>query len=410
MLALTGATLLDGSGGAPVRDAVVLVDGRTVAAAGPAHQIHIPSEATTIPLDGAWLLPGLIDAHVHLGRRDYDLRHRIFLPEALWAARGAADLKALLEAGFTTIRDCGGSIAIPLRQAVAEDSIPGPRILAVGQFVERTGGADDPCFMPLPWLRTGHYHGPRLADGPDDVRRAVREQVRDGADWIKTCTTGAAFNTAGSRTDILEWSDAELETMVDETHRLGLRVAVHAHAANGIMQAIQAGVDTIEHGTCIDDEGCRMMVDRGQFLVPTFIVLRRMATVGAQFGAPSFAVQKAAALDRVHVESFGRAMRHGVRLAMGTDISGTGMAPHGTNAEELAMMVEAGLPAMDALVAATGGAAEALGIADTVGRVAHGLQADLIVLVADPLLDIRAVQDVRMVMQAGRIVVDRRSR
>jgi imidazolonepropionase-like amidohydrolase len=355
-----------------------------------------------------WILPGLIDTHVHLGRRDLDLSRRVLVPEALWAARGAADLRSLLEAGFTTVRDCGGSVAIPLREAVKEGTIPGPRIIAAGQFVERTGGADDPCFMPLPWLRTGHYRGVRIADGADEVRRAVREQIRDGADWIKTCTTGAAYNTAGSRTDILEWSRLEIETLIDEAHRLGVRVAVHAHAANGILQAIEAGADTIEHGTGINEEACRMMADRGLFLVPTFWVLHRMAMAGREFGAPGFAVEKAALLDQKHVETFQLALRHGVRIAMGTDCSGTPLAPHGGNAEELALMVEAGMTPEAALISATSGAAEALGIADEVGSLAPGMQADIIAITGDPAKDVHAVRHVRMVMRAGRIEVDRR--
>lgn len=408
MLALTGATMLDGRGGPPVADAVVLLDGTRILAAGPAGPDAIPPDATRIALDGMWLLPGLIDAHIHLGRRDLDLSRRVFIPEALWAARGAADLRLLLEAGFTTVRECGGPVAIALRQAVAEGSIPGPRILAAGAFVERTGGADDPCFMPLPWLRSGQYRGLLVADGPDEVRRAVRQQIREGADWIKTCTTGAAYNNAGSRTDILEWSRLEIETLVEEAHRLGVRVAAHAHAANGIRQAIEAGADTIEHGTSIDDEACRMMADRGIFLVPTFWVLHRMATVGREFGAPGFAVEKAAVLDRTHVETFQLALRRGVPIAMGTDCSGVPMAPHGDNAAELALMVAAGMAPMDAIVAATSGAAAALGIGEETGTLAPGLQADLLVLGGDPARDVHALRQVRLVIQAGRVVVDRR--
>jgi imidazolonepropionase-like amidohydrolase len=409
MLALTQATLIDGRGGSALPGAIVLVDGAVIAAAGPTGSIQVPEGSDVMPLDGLFLLPGLIDAHVHLGRRDLDLAHRVFVPEALWAARGAADLARLLRAGFTTVRDCGGGVAAALRRAVEEGSIPGPRILASGRWVERTGGADDACFMPLPWARASYPAGPRIADGLDQVRQAVREQIRDGADWIKTCATGAAFNTARSRTDILEWSTLEMETLVDEAHRLGVRVAVHAHTPNGIIQAIRAGADSIEHGTCIDDEACRMMADRGLFLVPTFIVLHRMATVGGQFGAPAFAVEKAAALDRVHIETFQRALHHGVRLAMGTDISGTALAPHGENADELALMAAAGLSPMDAIRAATSGAAEALGISHETGAVAHGLHADLVILGADPLRDLRAMRDVRMVIQGGRIVHDART-
>ena len=270
---IIGATMLDGLGGSPVSKAVIIVDGDTISHAGPEGTVPRPPGSEIIDLGGMFVMPGLIDAHVHLqGRRALAYKEHVLVGEGVRAARATADLRRLLEAGFTTVRECGGYTALSLKQAVAEGSIPGPRILAAGRFVERTGGADDPSFMPLEWTQTGGFHGARLADGPVEIRRAVREQLRDGADLIKTCSTGAAFVHANSRTDILEWSTEELQVLVDEAHRLGVRVAIHAHAADGIRQALECGADTIEHGTCLDAEGARMMADRGVFLVPTFFV------------------------------------------------------------------------------------------------------------------------------------------
>lgn len=399
---------LERTGRGAFTDAVVVIEGTRIRAVGPRSAVPIPPGATTLRLDGHWLLPGLIDAHVHLGRRSLDPLARLLTPEGLWAARGTADLRKLLEAGFTTIRDCGGTIAIALRQAVEDGEIEGPRIVAAGRFIERTGGADDCCLLPVEWIADAGLNAPVLVDGADACRRAVRQQLRAGADFIKTCSTGAAYNHARSRVDALEWSNAEIETIVEEAHRQGVRVAVHAHTPNGIRQALDAGADSIEHGTLVDEACCRLMVERGVTLVPTFFTLDRMASVGAQFGAPDFAVRKARELVQSRLPSFHTALECGVRIAMGTDCGGAPLNPHGANAQELALMVAAGMTPAQAIEAATVNAARALGLDDEIGRLAPGMQADVIAVDRDPLADITALQDVAFVMKGGRVVVDRR--
>jgi imidazolonepropionase-like amidohydrolase len=410
MKAIVGATLIDGLGSPSLPDAVVLIDSGAIVAAGHRGELAVPDDAEVLGLSGMTVLPGLIDTHIHLlGHRSMDTRGHEFVGEGLRAARCTAHLRALLDAGITTVRDCGSYTALALKQAVAEGSIPGPRILAVGRFVERTGGADDASWMPLEWAQRAGPWGPRMADGPAEVRKAVREQVRDGADWIKTCSTGAATTQPGSHPNVTEWSMEELTALIDEAHRLGKRVAVHAHASVGIRDAIVAGADTIEHGSGIDAECARMMVDRGLFLIPTFYIRHRIMTVGPEFGTPEWVVTRARASMAEKQRAFRIALEQGVRIAMGTDCGGQNLLPFGTNATELALLVEVGMSPMAAIVAGTSNAARAIGLERVVGSVEPGKQADLIAVAADPLGDITSLQRVAWVMQRGSVVKDQRA-
>ena len=410
MKLVTDATILDGRGSGPLSGHVIVVEGQTIQAIAREGEIPRSPDAEVIRLPGLTVLPGMIDSHVHLmGMQHMDTRAHAFVGEGLRAARCVPQLRALLEAGITTVRDCGGYTALALKQAVAEGSILGPRIVAAGRFVERTGGADDAPYMPLEWAQRGGPIGPRLADGPAEIRKAVREQVRDGADLIKTCTTGATTTQALSNPNILEWSTEEFTVLVDEAHRLGKPVAVHAHALAGIRQAVECGADTIEHGTHLDEATARLMAQRGVFLVPTWFVRHRVLTHGEEFGTPAWTLQRIRdAMDDKH-RAFRWAIDSGVPIAMGTDCSGQDLLPHGLNALEAELMVKAGLPAREAIVAATSNAARALRIADEVGTIQPGKRADLIAVPGDPLQDMGALRRVALVMQGGLVVVDRRT-
>jgi imidazolonepropionase-like amidohydrolase len=402
-LAQSGATILDGLGGTPIVGHSVLVRGDRIVAVLPEEQV--PEDASRLDLTGKTLLPGLIDVHVHLlGQRTMDNRDMTFIGEGLRAARATVDLGLLLAAGITTVRDCGSFTALALKQAVAEGSVPGPRIVACGRFIERTGGADDAPYMPVAWAQERGPWGPRLADGPDEIRKAVREQLRAGADWIKTCTTGAVTTQENSRPDLLEWSDEEIATLVDEAHRLGARVAVHAHANAGIKLALDANADTIEHGTYLDEELARRMAERGMYLVPTHFVLHQLVEHGAEFGTPAWVLAKAREVMMARQSSFEAALRHGVPIAMGTDIGGQDLLPHGRNAEELALLVAGGMSTSDAIVAATLGAAHCIGLEREIGSIERGKVADLIAVEGDPLSDIALTQRVEFVMKSGQIV------
>jgi imidazolonepropionase-like amidohydrolase len=402
-LALTGTTILNGLGGTPIEGHSVLVrEGRIVAVL---PEERVPEDASRLDLAGKTLLPGLIDVHVHLlGQRSMDNRDMTFVSEGLRAARATADLGRLLAAGITTVRDCGSFTALALKQAVAEGSVPGPRIVACGRFIERTGGSDDAPYMPVAWAQESGPWGPRLADGPDEIRKAVREQLRAGADWIKTCTTGAVTTQESSRPDLLEWSDEEMTTLVEEAHRLGARVAVHAHANAGIKLAIDANADTIEHGTYLDDETARCMAERGMYLVPTHFVLNQLIERGAEFGTPAWVLAKAREVITARQSSFEAALHHGVPIAMGTDIGGQDLLPHGRNAEELALLVANGMSNSDAIVAGTLGAARCIGLEQEIGSIEAGKVADLIAVGGDPLRDISLLQRIEFVMKSGEVV------
>lgn len=401
--ALVGASIIDGTG-APARSglAVLVRDGRILDVTAAER---LPEGAQRVDLTGLTLLPGLIDTHVHLlGMRSMNAASMTFVGEGLRAARATADLGRLVQAGITTVRDCGSFTALALKAAVAEGSVPGPRVVPCGRFIERSGGADDAPDLPLAWAQEAGPWGPRLADGPDEVRKAVREQLRGGAEWIKTCTTGAVTTQVLSNPDILEWSDPEIEALVGEAHRLGVRVAVHAHANAGIVQALDAGADSIEHGTYLDDETARRMADTGTWLVPTLFVLNQLLESGAEFGTPDWVLAKVHDVMPARQRSMEAALRHGVPIAMGTDIGGQDLLPHGRNAAELSLLVRFGMSPADALVAGTLGAARCIGLERERGSLEAGKVADIIAVPGDPLQDISVTERVAFVMQNGRVI------
>ncbi|WP_224245480.1 metal-dependent hydrolase family protein [Hyalangium gracile] len=402
---LTAARMFDSRGGTLVTPGRVLVRGERIEAVGP--KTAAPADAQVVDLGDATLLPGLIDAHVHLrleltdNYQDYDLEAlQKTVPElALEAAERA---RRTLRAGFTTVRDVGNEreyfINVGLRRAIQKGVAEGPRVIASGPQLGATGGHCD-----IMGFREGvlvQDRGEGVADGPDALRERVRWVVKNGADVIKVCATGGVLS-AGDDVDTSQLTQAELDAVVEEAHALRRKVAVHAHGNTGAKRAIRAGADSIEHGTFLDDEALTLMRQKGVVLVPTIFldrVRQEQLQRGAQF--PPKVLQKMKQVGQTGRDMFRRAIQRGVKIGFGTD---AGVFKHGRNAEQLALFVELGMSPADALRTATTVDAELLGLGSEVGVLEAGRRADVIAVPGDPLRDITAVQRVFFVMKDGRI-------
>jgi imidazolonepropionase-like amidohydrolase len=375
---ITADALIDGTG-AVHRPGALLLDGEHVVAVG--DRVAAPSGTERVPFDGGTILPGLVDCHVHLSDAGLpDATVQDDDPPALRSLRIAEHARRTLAAGFTTVRDVGGRdhLEFGFRRAVAEGLARAPRLVLAGKVISiTTPGASS-------WR--GMY---RQADGPDELRKAVREQVAAGADVIKLMATGAVLSPGHERPGAAQLTAAELHAAVETAHTLGRRVAAHAHGIEGIRRAVEAGVDTIEHGTHLHEDRAvaRAMAERGVFLVPT---LKALAGIADGPGVPAEIAAKARARRGDGEITFRMALEEGVPIAMGTDAA-TPFNRHGENAQELAIMVELGMDAMAAILATTAVSARAIGRED-IGVLAAGKLADLAVWHGDPLTDVRVLE------------------
>lgn len=376
-LILRNATVFDGTGAPPGAGVDLLIEGGRIAAIGLADR----AGAETVDLGGRWLMPGLIDCHVHItfaGDPD-DAPKAPTTPTPVLAWTAANNARATLLAGVTTVRDLGSrdAINIHLRDAIAAGKVVGPRMRAAGGIICMTGGH-------------GWWIG-RQADGADDVRRAVREQLRAGADVIKFTATGGVM-TPGVDPRSASFTEDELRAGVTEAHKAFRRAAAHAQGTDGIKNAVRAGIDSIEHGIFLDDEAIDLMKQHGTYLVPTLVAPENISRHGLAAGIPPYMVEKSDRVRESHRESFRRAVSAGVRIAMGTD-AGTPFNRHGANAAEIALMVECGMSPVQALVAATRTAAELLDLTDETGTIETGKAADLLIVDGDPLTEISLLCD-----------------
>lgn len=393
--------MIDGRGGPPVEPARVVIQGERITAAGHVDRIRVPEGARRIPLGARTLLPGLIDAHVHLkGWRSSNPDDVLITPHPLAALRAAADCRKLLYAGFTTVRDCGGCLGPNLRDAIAAREIPGPRILTAYRGLSQTGRVKKVTWaLDITPLR-------QEVDGVDDCVRVVREQIGLGADLIKVSITGRVY-APQSDPGQTAYTSEEIQAIVNEAHRMGRRVAAHAQATQGIKNGILGGVDSIEHGIYLDEEACQWMRERDTVLVPTLAYFYRIATLGEGLGSPAYAVRKAKEVVEAHMKSFALAMRMGITIGMGTDFEGSALFPHGENGAEFDLMVEGGMAERDVIMAATATNAAILGIEQKIGTIETGKLADLIAVPGNPLKQISALRQVEFVMQEGRIARSR---
>ncbi len=407
MKALVGGTLVDGTGQPPVKDAVVLVEGKRIAGAGRRRDVRLPADADVTDISGLTVLPGLIDTHDHLVAEVYDLAHRWGLAEplSLKHLKTAQVLQDTLLSGHTTVRDAGWMDA-GFKRAIDEGVIPGPRLVVSVNIISATGGIAD-RFSPAGYVNPG-YGDPLIpsgvANGVQEVRAKVREMARAGADVIKIATTGGASSRPGFGPRDSLYTLDEIKAMVEEAHFLGRKVMCHAIGGAGLRLALEAGVDSIEHGCYLDEEPdlIPLMVDQGIVFTPTFTVYIYHRDKGQPFMQ-----QRARELQAHHQTSLQQAMAAGVKVTAGTDAGGY---VHGDNANEIQLLSEAGMTPMQAIQAATGWAAEAIGLEKEVGTVERGKQADLLVMNGDPLSDVSMLRDrsrIKLVMKAGKAYVDK---
>ena len=399
--ALVAARLIDGRSDTVRTDAVVLVEDERIVAVG--DRSIIPPGATVVDLGDSTLLPGMINAHEHplMYADDYQNAH-LASTSAYKALMGLAGMQRLLLAGWTGVRVMGDADVYyanqDLRRVIDSGVFVGPRLTGAAHYISITGGGGDVNFLsPEQHVRADGL----VADGPEAIRKAVREEVKYGSDWIKLLVTGA-FQSVGDNPRNVAFSPEELRAAVEEANRLGVPVAAHAHAAEGIRQAVAAGVRSIEHGTYLDDEGIRMMAKQGTFLVPT-VYMGDYYAQGDKLLAQDKNDDYIAHGRGEFLAAIARAHRAGVKVVVGLDLGGYAVEPS-LYAREFAVFVEAGMPPMAAIKAGTSVAAELLGWDDRLGTIERGKLADIIAVPGNPLSDISALERVSMVMIGGKLV------
>jgi imidazolonepropionase-like amidohydrolase len=399
---LRAARLIDGTGAAPVQNAVVVMTDDRIVAVGRAGSVQIPAGARVVDLGDATLLPGFIDAHTHIVGRTLgdpagdDATVRDY--QGFAAILGVENARKTLMAGFTSIRNVGAPDFddMALRKAVDEGYAMGPRMENAGHSFGITGGhCDENGFRP--GLEDADYRT-GAADGVDEVRKAVRYQVKYGADVIKICATGGVLSE-GDAVGATQYTLDEMKAVVDEARKLERKVAAHAHGTEGIKLAVQAGVASIEHGSFLDEEGARLMAERGTFLVPTLAAGEAAENAARTGRLTGLRAEKAYAAAKAMRTGVRLATKHNVPIALGTD---AGVSAHGANAREFRLMVEwGGLTPTQSLVAGTSNAAKLLGWDARVGTLAAGKLADVVAVPGDPTANIAATEHVTFVMKNG---------
>src|SRR5512132_2678768 len=384
-------TFIDGNGGDPKRNVNIHIEGDAIAKIGG----EIPRDAKVIDRSEQTVMPGMIDCHVHLFSTPGSIEERLQKPYSLNVAEAFKNAKTTLEAGFTTVRDAGGT-PLGVKQAGDRGLVPGPRVRTAAGAPSQTGGPGDSRFASGVVARADDPEHPRtVVDGATDVRKATRELLRAGADQIKVCTSGGVMSPSDEPT-ATGFSPDEIAAIVYEAHAAGKTVMSHAQAQQGIRNAVEAGVESIEHGIYLDEDTAELMKKKGTYLVATLVAplwVKRRAE-RRPGSVPAYALRKANEVVDTHQKMFQMAVQMGVPIAMGTD---TGVGEHGSNAEELALMVKLGMTPMQAIVATTKTAAACSRIGTLTGTLEPGKRADLIAVAGDPLADIAILQDAKKI-------------
>jgi len=395
---ITAARMIDVATGRATEFPAIFTENGRITSIADARTVRWGSDVTHIDLSGKTLLPGLIDMHVHLDSSPtYGGYNSLQFTDRFWSFVAASNARAMLDAGFTTVRNVGseGYNDVALKQAIAEGWATGPRIVPAAHSIGATGGHCDQTYLP-PSFGT---KSPAVGDGPTELRQKVREQRKYGAEVIKVCATGGVFsrNTEPGQQQL---SEEELRAIADEAHQWGLKVAAHAHGGAGIKAAIRAGIDTIEHASLVDDEGIRLAAERKQPVWFSMDIFNTDYTQseGAKNGVMEDNLRKDREVAQIQRDNFRKAHKAGVGMVFGSD---AGVMPHATAGGQFKVMVEYGMTPIEAIRAATMNAAEALGKTQDVGAIAVGRYADIIAVDGDPLADVRELESVDAVVQGG---------
>jgi imidazolonepropionase-like amidohydrolase len=402
-LAIVADRLIDGTEREPVEQAVLVTSNGRIDAVGARASVKIPDGATIVEGDDLTLLPGFIDAHVHLAMQSgVDYGRLLMTQRSMQLLMAVPNSAVTLEAGVTTVRDAGLSPA-SVRDAIDAGYFPGPRCQMAVSILSQSGGHGDPtmpCGCEL-YLDCGIDIPDARVDGADMMRRRVREVLAAGADWIKLCTSGGVLSPHDTP-DAAQFTVTEIEVAVEEAAAQGKRVMAHAMSTAGIKHALRAGVASIEHGCFLDEEAIALMKERGAWLVPTLVAPRDVIAAGGEGRTiPEAMVAKARAVSAAHMESFRAAVAAGVNIAMGTD---SAVGPHGGNLRELALMVEGGMTPLDAIRTSTAAPARLLRRDADLGALEPGKLADVVVVQGDPLADVGILaeaQRIRLVLKGG---------
>lgn len=390
--------------GTVLTNQAILIEGDRIKEVGPAETVaaHAPRGVRVIDLGGATVLPGLIDCHTHITSDPGDYYEQLFRKSPIDEAVAAhIYARRTLEAGFTTVRNVGAGefIDVALRNAINEGLVAGPRMLVSTMPLSATGGHGDVNGMS-PYLHFDGFTG--IANGVDQIREKIRFEIKYGADLIKVLASAGVLSEEES-VGAPQYSQAELNAVVEEAAMWGKKVAAHAHGAEAIKRAVRAGVASIEHGSLIDDEGIRLMKERGTYLVADIYNDDYILAEYTRLGFPPKIIDKERLVGRLQRENFRKAVQAGVKIAFGTD---AGVYPHGWNAKQFFYMVKFGLTPMQAIQSATVNAADLLGWADRVGAIEPGKYADVIAVAGDPLQDVTVLEHVGFVMKGGQVVKD----